>query len=132
MNTERFLKKLKADDFYREQIVFTHKIPARGAKWGKLDHPLPGKVSELLDNSGIKRLYSHQVEAVKAAREKRSIVIVTSTASGKTLCYNIPVIERFIEDPECKALYLYPTKALAQDQLRVLESYGRSIDFKAG
>ncbi|MDZ7859522.1 MAG: DEAD/DEAH box helicase [Candidatus Krumholzibacteriota bacterium] len=132
MNTERFLKKLKADDFYREQIVFTHKIPARRAKWGKLDYPLPGRVTELLDNSGIKRLYSHQVEAVKAVREGKSIVIVTSTASGKTLCYNIPVIERFLEDRECKALYLYPTKALAQDQLRVLESYGRSIDFKAG
>ena len=132
MNTNRFLKKLKTDEFYRNQIAFSHKIPAREAKWGKLDRPLPRELTNVLNNLGIKRLYTHQVEAIKALRKEKCVVVVTSTASGKTLCYNIPVIEKLLENPENRALYLYPTKALAQDQLRVLERFGEGINFKAG
>ena len=67
-------------------------------------------------------------------RGGRDVVIVTSTASGKTLCYNIPVLSSLLEDPETRALYLYPTKALAQDQLRVLQPYmgPKGIKFEAG
>jgi len=69
---------------------------------------------------GISSLYTHQAEAVQLAREGRDIVVVTSTASGKTLCYNIPVIEALMRDPKAAALYVFPTKALAQDQQRGL------------
>lgn len=134
LDAEKFLKKIKTDDFYRKQIVHKHTIAVRKEKFGKLKTPLPGELKAVLARDGIKDLYTHQVEAVEALRMGRDVVIVTSTASGKTLCYNIPVLESIIEDPESRALYLFPTKALAQDQLRVVNRYGSddSIRFKAG
>ena len=69
-------------------------------------------------NKGV--LYAHQAEAINAARQGYHVMVSTSTASGKTLCYNVPVLEAMLEDPQSRALYLYPTKALAQDQLRTL------------
>lgn len=134
MDTKKFLSKLKADDLYREQIVGKKSIKARTAKTGKLKEPLDGKLAKVLEESGIEGLYTHQVEAVNSLRKGESVVVVTSTASGKTLCYNIPVIEKILSAPGSKALYLYPTKALAQDQLRVLARYGEGegIVLKAG
>ena len=80
-------------------------------------------MAKLLKDSGIERLYTHQVQAIDAIRSGEDVAIVTSTASGKTLCYNVPVLERLVADPDTKALYLFPTKALAQDQLRGLMRY---------
>ncbi|HEY6564930.1 MAG TPA: DEAD/DEAH box helicase, partial [Pirellulaceae bacterium] len=74
----------------------------------------------LLAVRGIERLYTHQVEALECARGGRDWVVTTGTASGKTLCYNLPILESCITDPEHRALYLFPTKALAQDQLQGL------------
>src|SRR5437899_5837360 len=86
--------------------------------------PLPGDLNpELvaaLARRGVERLYSHQAEAYEAVRRGRNLVVVTPTASGKTLCYNLPILQRLLEHPEQRALYLYPTKALAQDQLAEL------------
>jgi DEAD/DEAH box helicase domain-containing protein len=79
----------------------------------------PGLVAAL-HSRGIDRLYSHQAEAWSAVRQGRHLVVVTPTASGKTLCYNLPVLQRILEAPESRALYLFPTKALAQDQLAEL------------
>ncbi|MCK4549494.1 MAG: DEAD/DEAH box helicase, partial [Candidatus Krumholzibacteria bacterium] len=119
LDVKRFLGKITVDDLYDGQIVHSHKIPLRNARFGELGEPLPAILAALLASSGVEHLYTHQVEAVEALRSGTDTVIVTSTASGKTLCYNIPVLESLIEDPESRALYLYPTKALAQDQLRV-------------
>ncbi|HXD80815.1 MAG TPA: DEAD/DEAH box helicase [Candidatus Acidoferrum sp.] len=82
---------------------------------------------------GIQRLYTHQADAYRAVRQGRHLVVVTPTASGKTLCYNLPVLQRLLEDPQRRALYLFPTKALAQDQLAELSAlkHGLPIELRA-
>jgi len=77
---------------------------------------------------GIAQLYSHQAEAIEHALAGRNVVVTTPTASGKTLCYNAPVISRVLQDPSARALYLFPTKALAQDQLAELHELTQEIN----
>ena len=134
MEATKFLKRLETEEFYRGQIVHRHPIPSRVARFGEIDPPLPERLAAILAGTGIKRLYTHQVEAITSLRAGADVVVVTSTASGKTLCYNVPVLSSLLEDPEARALYLYPTKALAQDQLRVLQRYmgPKGIAFQAG
>lgn len=120
MTITEFLKKLTLDRDYDGQIAHVETVPAREAVYGVLAEPIPGVLAEALAKTGVERLYSHQVDAIEAIRAGENVVIVTSTASGKTLCYDIPVIERLLEEPDAKALFLYPTKALAQDQLKGL------------
>ena len=72
--------------------------------------------------SGVERLYSHQALAVDAARAGRDWVVVTGTASGKTLCYNLPVLDHWLRQPQSRAIYLFPTKALARDQAEALRT----------
>lgn len=95
-------------------------LPARGARFGELQPPLPEALCAALASRGIERLYSHQVHAIEASRAGLDTVVVTGTASGKSLCFHLPVIERLLEEPGATALYLFPTKALAQDQLKGL------------
>ncbi|MGE5598745.1 MAG: DEAD/DEAH box helicase [Bacteroidota bacterium] len=120
MDVKRFLAAVTADRGYRGQLVYLKDLPAREASYGELNPPLPAAIEARLRSLGIERLYRHQVEAIAAVREGRNVVITTGTASGKTFCYNLPVLERLAADPETRALYLFPTKALAQDQLRGL------------
>jgi len=115
-----FLGHLERSRGYRDQIVHVEVVPARGARFGELGRPLPDALGRYLNRSGIDRLYCHQVDAISHVRAGGDVVVVTATASGKTLCYNLPVAERLLEDPEARALYIFPTKALAQDQLKVL------------
>jgi len=115
-----FLKKLTLDRDYDGQIAHVETVPAREAQYGDLAKPISGVLAAALAETGVERLYSHQVDAIDAIRSGENVVVVTGTASGKTLCYDIPVIERLIEEPDAKALFLYPTKALAQDQLKGL------------
>jgi DEAD/DEAH box helicase domain-containing protein len=95
-------------------------IPARPARHGSLTLPLPGPLEEALEAQGIRSLYTHQVQAIEALRGGLDVVVVTGTASGKSLCYHVPVLERLLVEPDATALYLFPTKALAQDQLKGL------------
>jgi DEAD/DEAH box helicase domain-containing protein len=101
-------------------------IPAREARYGDLARPLPGPLLEALGAGGISELYAHQAAAISAVRDRRHVAVTTSTASGKTLCYNLPVLESLYDDPGGRALYLFPTKALAQDQMRNLGELVRS------
>lgn len=94
--------------------------PARVARYGELSQPLPETLAEALAARGIERLYTHQVQAIEALRASLDTVVVTGTASGKSLCYHVPVLERLLTEPDATALYLFPTKALAQDQLKSL------------
>jgi DEAD/DEAH box helicase domain-containing protein len=95
----------------------TAQLPARPAQFGQLARPLSPSVASALQAAGAGRLYSHQVAAIDAVLNGNHVVVATPTASGKTLCFNVPVMERLAADPLARALYLYPTKALAQDQL---------------
>src|SRR5258705_4914801 len=109
-----------ADDLQGE-ITLDHVIPEASATFSSLPMDLRPELVAALARRGIERLYSHQAEAYAAVRKGgRHLVVVTPTASGKTLCYNLPVLQRLLENPEKRALYVYPTKALAQDQLAEL------------
>ena len=80
------------------------------------------RLIDALARRGIDRLYTHQAESLAAVLRRENIVVVTPTASGKTLCYNLPVLQTILDDPEARALYLFPTKALAQDQMQELHA----------
>ena len=104
----------------RGALAHWHTIPSRPARHGELQPPLPEPLAAALAGHGIGRLYTHQVRAVEALRAGLDTVVVTGTASGKSLCFHLPALERLLEDPSATALYLFPTKALAQDQLKSL------------
>ncbi|MEI6430839.1 MAG: DEAD/DEAH box helicase, partial [bacterium] len=123
MNPERFLTRMRRHPDYRDQIVHIEEIAAREAVYGELDMSLPSRLTQALEEQGISALYRHQTEAIDAAREGRHIIVTTPTASGKSLCYNAPVLETLLLEPEARALYLFPTKALAQDQRGKIEAY---------
>jgi DEAD/DEAH box helicase domain-containing protein len=112
-----FLDGLRRRRDYAGQLVYAQTMPDRQARYGRLRHALSGPVREALRAAGSERLYTHQAEAINAALDGRHVVIATSTASGKTLCFHVPVLEALARDPLARALYIYPTKALAQDQL---------------
>jgi len=125
----RVIRALQAGPDYRGQVVHIEHLPPREPVYGELEQPLVEPVVRALQRAGIAGFYSHQAEAINAARRGESVVIATSTASGKSLCYHIPVLEALFQDHSARALYLFPTKALAQDQLRSLrEMLGPDFD----
>ena len=128
MNPEQFLERIKRHADYSGQIVHVEQIPARPAVYGVLDTPLPPRLAKSLAAQGITSLFRHQAEAIDLARSGYHLIITTPTASGKSLCYNAPVLEALLADPQARALYLFPTKALAQDQRGKLEALGLAPD----
>jgi DEAD/DEAH box helicase domain-containing protein len=114
------LQTLAASPEHRGALVHGHTTPARPARTATLTRPLPAELTEAIAGLGIDTLYSHQALAIEALRAGRDTVVVTGTASGKSLCYHLPVLEWLLEEPQATALYLFPTKALAQDQLKGL------------
>ena len=127
---EDFIKNIKQMQSYKKQIIHIQKIQAQKANFGKLEKPLPENIQNCLLNREIV-FYSHQAEAINKVRQGKNVVMVTPTASGKTLAFNIPVLEALTEDPNATALYLYPTKALTNDQLKVLRELEKDIGIKA-
>jgi DEAD/DEAH box helicase domain-containing protein len=125
MDTLAFLKQIEKLPGYRDQVVHVERLPARRARYGKLDRPLPPALESALRGIGAGRLYTHQAQAINAVRAGQHVILSTGTASGKTLAYNVPVLEALVEDWRSRALYLFPTKALAHDQLRVLGELAR-------
>jgi DEAD/DEAH box helicase domain-containing protein len=105
------------------RIAALQHLPARPARTVPLPEHLPGLLAQRLELLGIDTLYSHQAEALTHVRAGRHVVIATGTASGKSLCYQLPLIERLLRDDKATALYLAPTKALAHDQLRALRDF---------
>jgi len=104
-----------------EELAYLGTEPAREAERGALPTDLPDPLRERLEQRGIDSLYSHQAEAWEAAARGEHVVVTTGTASGKSLAFNLPVLAALAEEPKQRALYLYPTKALAQDQIRSLD-----------
>ncbi len=117
-----FIQSIKRMQGYKKQIVHVEEISPQEACFGKLEKSLPENIQNCLMSREI-HLYSHQAEAINKVRAGKNVVIVTPTASGKTLAFNIPVLEALTKDPKATALYLYPTKALTNDQLKVLQSF---------
>lgn len=132
MDTAAFLDYLTAQPTYHQQIVHIEHIPSRKAECAELDEPLEAGLQDCLDKFEVKSLYCHQAEAVNHARRNQNVMVATSSASGKSLCYNIPVLQVLLTEPDSRALYLFPTKALAQDQLRALRKLACPSLLKTG
>ncbi|MBD7936112.1 MULTISPECIES: DEAD/DEAH box helicase [Cytobacillus] len=115
-NLQELIKELKQSDKFGEQITYWHTLEEKEAQVADMPIGLDPHLMSALEKRGISRLYTHQRSSYDAVMAQQSIVAVTPTASGKTLCYNLPVLQTIINDPQARALYLFPTKALAQDQ----------------
>ena len=135
MRVESFLQRLQHLPLFEDQIVHIEPLARQPAQYQEVSGGIRPEIQVILDRLGIEQLYSHQATAIDAIHQGRNVVIVTSTASGKTLCYTIPVIEAILENSRTTKLFLYPTKALAQDQLRGLAQFqdeASGIEFMAG
>ena len=119
----QLLRDLRLDLQFTRNVTAWQRLPARPARYADFPPGLDARLSAALRARGIKRLYTHQAQAAEAALRGENVVVVTPTASGKTLCYNLPVLHALLGDPNARALYLFPTKALAQDQLHELGQF---------
>jgi DEAD/DEAH box helicase domain-containing protein len=108
-------------------VTAVRHIPARVAEAVPIPEELEPRVAQALESRGIRQLYSHQAEAFRLGREGKNLVVVTPTASGKTLCYNLPILDALVRNPDARALYLFPTKALSQDQLTELSRFAAEL-----
>jgi DEAD/DEAH box helicase domain-containing protein len=115
-----------------EMITAVRRFPARDAQWADFPAWVHPDLVGAYAVKGIHQLYSHQAAAAEAVHEGKNVVIVTPTASGKTLCYNLPVLHAILENPDSRALYLFPTKALAQDQLAELHDVNQRLEDRFG
>src|SRR3982075_2446521 len=107
-------------------------FPAREAQWAEFPAWVNADLAAAYAAKGIRRLYTHQAAAAETVHAGQNVVIVTPTASGKTLCYNLPVLNEVLENSDSRALYLFPTKALAQDQLAELHDLNQRLDNRFG
>ena len=107
---------LRTDRSFTEHVRHWHTVPAREGMYAEIPPGVDTRIIAALRGRGIERLYTHQSEAIAHAMAGRNVVVVTPTASGKTLSYNLPVLDAILKDPDTRALYLFPTKALSQDQ----------------
>jgi DEAD/DEAH box helicase domain-containing protein len=125
-----YIVSLKGSPRLSDQVVFHTILPEKKANLVDLKNDWSQIIASLLKNAGISKLYRHQLDAIDLVRNGHHVIISTPTASGKTLIYNLPVLESVFKNSSSRALYLFPLKALAQDQLKALKnlSYGLEGD----
>ena len=119
-------------DYNGEVLTAVRHFPAREAQWADFPSWAHPDLVAAYAAKGIRRLYTHQREAAEAVHDEKNVVIVTPTASGKTLCYNLPVLNATLDNADSRALYLFPTKALAQDQLAELHDLNQRLENRFG
>ncbi|MDZ7290089.1 MAG: DEAD/DEAH box helicase [candidate division KSB1 bacterium] len=133
MTLPQLLDVLRSDPEFMSNVTYWNILPAKAAQWADFPQWLKPQLLEALRQHGISRLYTHQAEAIDKIGAGKNVVVVTPTASGKTLCYNLPVLNKVLEDAQARALYLFPTKALSQDQVaelyEIVKLLGPQIDF---
>jgi DEAD/DEAH box helicase domain-containing protein len=115
-----------------ETLTAVRHFPARAAQWAEFPSWVHTDLQAAYQAKGIERPYTHQAAAADAAHQGKNIVVVTPTASGKTLCYNLPVVNAILENPDTRAIYLFPTKALAQDQLAEIHDLNQKLNNRFG
>lgn len=120
MNVDQLADKLRMDNLFMENVVRWETMPAKPAVYAPFPEELDPRLHALLEKRGIHQLYSHQAHAVREVLSGHDVVVVTPTASGKTMCYNLPVLDAILKNPDARALYLFPTKALSADQVSEL------------
>ena len=123
----KFVEDLKRHRFYAPQVAYHQYFPSQEGRFAQPKHQLPPALDAILKKQGIRSLYAHQAAAVEKIGQGKNVVIATPTASGKTLTYNLPVLEGVLRDPEAKALYIFPLKALEQDQRKALLEFTSSL-----
>lgn len=116
MNLEQMLEHIRSSEQMMKNITSWVELPAKEAVYAEFPDFIDERIRAALERRGVRKLYSHQASAIQAVHDGNSIVVVTPTASGKTMCYNIPVMDAILKDEESRALFLFPTKALSQDQ----------------
>lgn len=132
MDASAFLHHVATRPDYRQQIVHIERVPPRDAIPGRLDRPLHPELQMCLEQLGISGLYSHQARAVNDLFRGKNVITATPSASGKTLCYHVPTLDALLRDRNSRALYIFPTKALAQDQLRSLRQITSPLSSPSG
>lgn len=132
MRGTQWLEGLLSEEGLDSQIAYSCELPARPARFGKIHAELHPRLENHLKEMGFDRLFSHQAQAVDAALNGEDVAVVTGTNSGKTLCYNIPAMQMMLSEPVARALYIYPTKALAHDQLQKLHEVAPGPDIRCG
>ena len=120
MNLPQLLDYLGNKKDFLQNITTWKTIPAKGAQTVEFPQSIPEKIVKVLNKDGISSLFSHQATAYEQIMAGENVVIVTPTASGKTLTYNLPILTSLLKNKEIRTLYLFPTKALAQDQVHAL------------
>ena len=126
------LDSLASRDVTGEVLTAVRYFPEREAQWAEFPSWVHGDLVAAYGAKGIRQLYTHQNIAAEAVHAGKNVVVVTPTASGKTLCYNLPILNAILENPDTRALYLFPTKALAQDQLAELYDLNQRLDNRFG
>jgi DEAD/DEAH box helicase domain-containing protein len=117
LTLREWLARMEGNGRFRENVRAVKHLPAAQGRFADYPDWVHPRLHQALEKRGIRRLYSHQAEAIEQVRRGRDVVLITPTASGKTLCYNLPVLQQILLEPDTRALYLFPTKALAQDQM---------------
>src|SRR5690242_17104116 len=126
--TEVVLERLLEEPSLARGVVHHEVLEAREAVTAPFPDWLDPRIVRGLESRGISSLYAHQAEAVDAVHAGEDVVVVTPTASGKTLCYTLPVLQALAEDPSARALFLFPTKALGQDQVAEFSELARASE----
>ena len=128
MNVDQLAEKLRRDNLFMENVVRWEEMPAREARYGDFPATLDARLLPVLRQRGVQQLYSHQAHSIAATLRGEDVVVVTPTASGKTMCYNLPVLDSILKNPDARALYLFPTKALSADQVSELYELIQAMD----
>ena len=127
---EQILDGFTSDPGFAAMITRWERVPAVAPRYAPFPVWLDERIVRTLRSRGIEALYSHQAHALDAAHARKHTVVVTPTASGKTLCYDLPVLHEIAKDPSARALFIFPTKALAQDQLAELERLSTAMEIE--
>src|SRR5437867_2282783 len=119
----RLLSQLRSGQDFKDRVMHMETISARPPEFRDWPQSISPDLIQILEKFGIEALWTHQAQTVEALAQGKHAAVMTPTASGKTLCFNLPVLQSILEKPDTRALYLYPMKALAQDQLKTLQDW---------
>ena len=128
MNLDQLLDNLRHNPAFMANVTHWECIPAKPARYAPFPADMDPRIPPVLRQRGVKELYIHQRAAYDAVAQGKNICVVTPTASGKTMCYNLPVLEKILENEDSRALYLFPTKALSADQVAELYELITALD----
>ena len=119
----QILSALQSREDLKDRVKHIESFAAKPARFQDWPKGLSPQLIQVLKKSGVEALWSHQAQAIEILHQGKNLAVTTPTASGKTLCFNLPVIQSVLKAPSARALYLYPIKALAQDQLKTLQEW---------